>query len=292
MKILILGVDGMIGHKIYQTLSSDNHQLLITSRKNKEILPFNTDQAKLIYYNLETESLDELLDHNRPELIINCIGVTTRRIGSLKKDHVISVNSLLPNKLSEWVKKNKKWLIHFSTDCVFSGAKGNYSELSKKDAKDIYGMSKSASENIDLSNTLIIRCSLIGREIFNNTELLEWLISMNNKKIEGFSNAIYSGVTTLWMSLTINKLINSRSKLTGLFNISSSEISKFELLNKIKSQFKLNIEIIKNHKYKSNKSLNSDKFIKETGILTPSWDEMLKELYLDSMQNSYLYKKH
>ena len=90
----------------------------------------------------------------------------------------------------------------------------------------------------------------------------------------------------------INKLINSRSKLTGLFNISSSEISKFELLNKIKSQFKLNIEIIKNHKYKSNKSLNSDKFIKETGILTPSWDEMLKELYLDSIQNSYLYKKH
>jgi dTDP-4-dehydrorhamnose reductase len=292
MKILILGVDGMIGHKIYQTLSSKKNRLLITSRKKKDSIRIYKTQDKFINYSYDNSTINELLDLHKPDIIINCIGVTTRRIGSLKMDQINNVNTILPNKLSMWTKKNQKWLIHFSTDCVFTGNEGNYTELSKKDAKDLYGLSKSAGEEIELSNTLIIRCSLIGREIFNNTELLEWLISMNNKKIQGFSKAIYSGVSTLWMSTVIKKLINNDTKLTGLYNISSSQISKFELLNKMIVHFKLNIEIIKNDKFKSNKSLNSNKFATETGIQTPSWDEMLKDLYYDAMQNSHLYKKN
>lgn len=292
MKILILGVDGMIGHKIYQSLSSESINILATSKKELIELPKDFISSKFLQYKFDSNNLNELLNHYVPDIIINCIGVTTRRLGSIETEEIFRINSTLPQKLSIWTQKNKKWFIHFSTDCVFTGLKGNYKEDSFKDATDNYGSSKAKGEEIELSHTLVIRCSMIGREIFNNTELLEWFISMNNSKVEGYNNAIYSGVTTLWMSNLIKKLILENIKLYGIYNISSTPITKFELLNKLKSSFKLNIEIFKNDKLKSNKSLNSSKFKKKTGISVPSWDEMLVELYEDAVLNNKLYSKN
>jgi dTDP-4-dehydrorhamnose reductase len=291
MKILVLGVDGMIGHKIYQSLSSEKFDIIATSKKESNKLPIDFSKAKFIQYNFNGNNINELINLHNPDIIINCIGATTRRFGSIDVKEIFKTNSHLPLKLSQWAKKNQKWLIHFSTDCVFSGLKGNYKEESVKDADDLYGISKSKGEEIELSNSLIIRCSMIGREIFNNTELLEWFISRNNANADGYTKAIYSGVTTLWMSTLIKKLIIKNIKLNGLYNISSSAITKFELLSMIKAVFKLNIEIFENGKLKSNKSLNSEKFKNDTGIIIPSWNEMLKDLYTDAIQNKNIYLK-
>ena len=291
MKILILGVDGMIGHKIYQSLSTENFNIIATSKKDISRLPIDFAKAKFIQYSFSGNNINELINFLNPDIIINCIGVTTRRIGTLDSKEIFKTNSQLPLKLSEWTKKNQKWLIHFSTDCVFSGLNGNYKEESIKDAGDLYGISKSKGEEIELANSLIIRCSMIGREIFNKTELLEWFISRNNANADGYTNDIYSGVTTLWMSTLIKKLIIRNIKLYGLYNISSSAITKFELLNMIKGVFKLNIEIFENGDIKSNKSLNSEKFKKDTGIKVPSWNDMLKDLYADAVQNKNIYLK-
>ena len=285
MKILILGADGMIGHKMAQSLSHFN--LYLNSRSHSNYLQEYFPNSTLSNFDFLNQNIEDLLEKTSPDYIINAVGITIRR-GASDNEETNFLNSQLPKKIDFWCKENKKKQIHFSTDCVFSGDKGNYNDLDLPDAKDNYGKSKGEGE-INSNSTLTIRSSMIGREIYNKTELLEWVISNKNKKIKGFDNAIYSGVTTVWMSKTVNEIIKNYPDLYGIYNISSPPISKYELITKINTYFNLNIEIERDSSYYSNKSLNSDKFFSETNFKKPNWDEMLSDLYLDSEKNKNLY---
>jgi len=285
MKILILGADGMIGHKMAQSLS--HFDLYLNSRSKSNYLQEYFPSSTLSNFDFLNQNIEDLLEKTLPDYIINAVGITIRRGASYNKETNF-LNSQLPKKIDFWCKENQKKQIHFSTDCVFSGDKGNYNDLDLPDAKDNYGKSKGEGE-INSNSTLTIRSSMIGREIYNKTELLEWVISNKNKKIKGFDNAIYSGVTTLWMSNTVNEIIKNNPDLFGIFNISSSPISKYDLITKINTYFNLNIEIERDSSYYSNKSLNSNKFFSETNFKKPNWDEMLSDLYLDSEKNKNLY---
>ena len=285
MKILILGADGMIGHKMAQSLS--HFDLYLNSRSKSNYLQEYFPSSTLSNFDFLNQNIEDLLEKTLPDYIINAVGITIRRGASYNKETNF-LNSQLPKKIDFWCKENQKKQIHFSTDCVFSGDKGNYNDLDLPDAKDNYGKSKGEGE-INSNSTLTIRSSMIGREIYNKTELLEWVISNKNKKIKGFDNAIYSGVTTLWMSNTVNEIIKNNPDLFGIFNISSSPISKYDLITKINTYFNLNIEIERDSSYYSNKSLNSNRFFSETNFKKPNWDEMLNNLYLDSEKNKNLY---
>jgi len=285
MKVLILGADGMIGHKMAQSLS--HFDLYLNSRSKSNYLQEYFPSSTLSNFDFLNQNIEDLLEKTLPDYIINAVGITIRRGASYNKETNF-LNSQLPKKIDFWCKENQKKQIHFSTDCVFSGDKGNYNDLDLPDAKDNYGKSKGEGE-INSNSTLTIRSSMIGREIYNKTELLEWVISNKNKKIKGFDNAIYSGVTTLWMSNTVNEIIKNNPDLFGIFNISSSPISKYDLITKINTYFNLNIEIERDSSYYSNKSLNSNKFFSETNFKKPNWDEMLSDLYLDSEKNKNLY---
>ena len=285
MKILILGADGMIGHKMAQSLS--HFDLYLNSRSHSNYLQEYFPNSTLSNFDFLNQKIEDLLEKTSPDYIINALGITIRR-GASDNEETNILNSQLPKKINFWCKGNKKKQIHFSTDCVFSGDKGNYNDLDLPDAKDDYGKSKGEGE-INSNSTLTIRSSMIGREIYNKTELLEWVISNKNKKIKGFDNAIYSGVTTLWMSKTVNEIIKNYPDLYGIYNISSPPISKYDLITKINTYFNLNIEIERDSSYYSNKSLNSDKFFSETNFKKPNWDEMLSDLYFDSDKNKNLY---
>ncbi len=285
MKVLILGADGMIGHKMAQSLS--HFDLYLNSRSKSNYLQEYFPSSTLSNFDFLNQNIEDLLEKTLPDYIINAVGITIRRGASYNKETNF-LNSQLPKKIDFWCKENQKKQIHFSTDCVFSGDKGNYNDLDLPDAKDNYGKSKGEGE-INSNSTLTIRSSMIGREIYNKTELLEWVISNKNKKIKGFDNAIYSGVTTLWMSNTVNEIIKNNPDLFGIFNISSSPISKYDLITKINTYFNLNIEIERDSSYYSNKSLNSNRFFSETNFKKPNWDEMLNNLYLDSEKNKNLY---
>jgi len=285
MKILILGADGMIGHKMAQSLS--HFDLYLNSRSKSNYLQEYFPSSTLSNFDFLNQNIEDLLEKTLPDYIINAVGITIRRGASYNKETNF-LNSQLPKKIDFWCKENQKKQIHFSTDCVFSGDKGNYNDLDLPDAKDNYGKSKGEGE-INSNSTLTIRSSMIGREIYNKTELLEWVISNKNKKIKGFDNAIYSGVTTLWMSNTVNEIIKNNPDLFGIFNISSSPISKYDLITKINTYFNLNIEIERDSSYYSNKSLNSNRFFSETNFKKPNWDQMLNNLYLDSEKNKNLY---
>ena len=283
MKILILGADGMIGHKMAQSLS--HFDLYLNSRSKSNYLHEYFPSSTLSNFDFLNQNIEDLIVKISPDYIINAVGITIRRGASDNKETNF-LNSQLPKKIDFWCKENQKKQIHFSTDCVFSGEKGNYNDLDLPDAKDDYGKSKGEGE-INSNSTITIRSSMIGREIYNKTELLEWVISNKNKKIKGFDNAIYSGVTTLWMSNTVNEIIKNYPDLYGIYNISSPPISKYDLIAKINIYFKLNIKLERDSSYYSNKSLNSDRFFSGTNFTKPNWDEMLNDLYLDSEKTKF-----
>ena len=287
MKILILGSDGMIGHKMVQTLSNYNFEIHLNSRFNKEFLEKFFPKSFTHQFDFLKQDILELLNKVSPDIIINAAGITIRR-GAENLGNAIKLNSELPMKIDSWCQINKKKQIHFSTDCVFSGSKGNYYDTEKPDANDNYGLTKANGEVIS-EYTLILRSSMIGREIFNKTELFEWIISNSNKSIIGFDKVIYSGITTLWMSNLVVKILKDFPNLSGIYNISSYPISKFELIKKINLLFKLNIVVKKDSSFSSNKSLNSNRFFSETKIVKPEWDSMLLDLLNDNIKHKSFY---
>ncbi len=288
MKVLILGADGMIGHKIAHSLQ-DDYELILTSRRNILSDSIGVKNCKILFHDLITDSLDLLLSNTSPDLIINCAGITIRRgiDNNLKNTKIL--NSNLPHKLDSWANLNSKKLIHFSTDCVFSGSKGNYLDNDIADAEDIYGKTKAKGE-VTSPNTLTIRCSMIGRELFNLTELFEWLVKNKNKTIDGYTNVLYSGITTVRMGNILKKILNDKIDLSGIYNLSSIPISKFELLFKLSNAFDLNVEINENNNIKSNKVLISKKFTEITGINPPNWDDLISEFKADCEKYKSLYK--
>jgi dTDP-4-dehydrorhamnose reductase len=290
MKVLILGADGMIGHKMAQKFYKPGFELYLNTRSKKDFLKKIFPKAKTIQNNLLVSDILKILNKISPDYILNCCGITIRRGINLNRSNSIKINSELPYLISDWTRKKSSKLIQFSTDCVFNGKKGFYNDYSIPDAKDLYGSTKAKSE-IGIKNTLTLRSSMIGREIFNKTELLEWLISNKNKVINGFSNVIYSGITTLEMSKYVYDIIDKNISISGIYNVSSKPISKFDLLKKLNKKFNLNIKIINDNSFSSDKTLNSQAFFAKTGLKTPSWDLMLEELFLDSIKFNDIYKK-
>ena len=288
MKVLILGSDGMIGHKIAQSLN-DECELILSSRKSISLDTIGVKRGKILFHDLITDNLDSMLKKIFPDLIINCAGITTRRGVKDNIQNTRLLNSDIPHKLDSWANLNSKKLIHFSTDCVFSGSRGNYLDNDISDANDTYGKTKAAGE-VNSFNTLTIRCSMIGRELYNFTELFEWLVKNKNKNIDGYSKVFYSGITTVRMGKIISKIIKEDINLTGIYNISSIPISKFDLLHKLSNAFGLNVDITENKNIKSNKVLNSKKFTEITGIKTPDWDDLISEFVEDCGKNKSLYK--
>jgi dTDP-4-dehydrorhamnose reductase len=287
MKVLILGADGMIGHKMAQIFSINNFNLFLNSRSNPYFFQKSFPKSTIYNFDFLKQNIEELLQKCTPDFIINAAGITIRR-GADNNLDTKSLNSFLPQKIDSWCKTYGKKQILFSTDCVFSGKKGNYNDLDTPDASDNYGRSKGNGE-INSINTLTIRSSMIGREVYNKTELLEWVISNKKNTIKGFDGVIYSGVTTLWMSSLMIEIVKNYQDLSGIYNISSSPISKFNLIKKINHYFKLHINLVKDSSYSSNKSLNSDRFFSKTKLKKPDWDDMLLNLYIDSVNNKKLY---
>ena len=184
----------MIGHKMYQLITKIHIDTWVTLRNNlssysySEIYNFEKviDNNDLSNFKLLLNQLNSI----NPDVIINACGITIRRgIETLKSNSII-LNSALPHFLNEWVASNNKRLIHFSTDCVFTGSKGNYLDNDNKDAYDLYGSTKSMGEVIDSKFTITLRGSMIGRELENKTELFEWFLKQKNKTIKGFNKSI------------------------------------------------------------------------------------------------------
>lgn len=293
MRILILGGNGMIGHKMYQVLSKIYADTWVLFKKRTNELKifdlFNKDKIIDNFDLINFNKLNTILDDLKPDIIINAAGITIRRGVSDDLYNTISINSLLPHFLDNWVKNNNKRLIHFSTDCVFSGKLGFYSESSLTDAEDTYGRTKALGEIIS-TNTITLRGSMIGRELEYKTELLEWFLNQKENSIKGYSSVVYSGITTIRMAKYVQKIISDFPTMHGIYNVSSINITKYELVNLFNSLFKKGTLIYQDNSYSSNKDLDSTRFFKETGFAKPNWEELAEELFIDSESNFKYYK--
>lgn len=291
-KILILGANGMIGHKIYQKLSLEFDNVYALMKNEHKIIEYSfIKKDKLIYINNAENffELKNIFNTIKPDIIINAIGITIRRSININIEKIISINSLLPRFLENWAYDNNKKLIHFSTDCVFSGKIGNYTESSIPDSLDIYGKTKGLGE-VCGKNTLTIRSSMIGPELTYHTELFDWLISQNNSTISGYNNVIYSGISTIQMSEYITHIIKNNMSMSGIYNISSEPISKYNLLKLLIDKMKLDIVIKEDQSFSSNKNLISYKFFQETNLKLLNWNELSDKLITDYKFNKNIYK--
>ncbi|MCX6782236.1 MAG: SDR family oxidoreductase [Candidatus Magasanikbacteria bacterium] len=284
MKILVLGSYGMLGHKIFQVLSR-NFDVYGTCREPShqfiDLIP-----AEKIFTNVDAnniEQLDDVINKIRPNYVINCIGIIKHRDESKDPIPSIKINALFPHLLANLCKKYHARVIHFSTDCVFSGEKGHYKHEDKSDAEDLYGRTKFLGE-LHYDHCLTLRSSIIGRELYNMTGLLEWFLSMRGKTVRGYKNVFFSGISTIGMAKIIVDILMNFPSMSGLWQVATHRISKYELLSKISDRMRLGIDIIPEEEPICDRSLDGSLFNQYINFSPPSWDDMITELEEDAKQ--------
>jgi dTDP-4-dehydrorhamnose reductase len=286
MRVLVLGGGGMLGHKVFQVLSQRfdvyaafrNLGGLWTRYPMYESAERSRTMGGVDVMNLD--SVMRVFVQAKPDVVINCIGI----IKQIKEAHdpIISIvlNSLFPHRLAELCAATGARMFHMSTDCVFSGRKGNYSEGDTPDAEDLYGRSKLLGE-VNRPGCLTIRTSIFGRDFAKQSALLEWFLSNRGSRVRGYVNAIYTGFPTQVLAGIMGDLIEDYPDLSGLFQVASTPISKYDLLVKIRDAMKLDIEIEPDTDFVCDRSLNAPRFLAETGYHIPDWDTMIAELAQD-----------
>jgi dTDP-4-dehydrorhamnose reductase len=286
MKILVLGGEGMLGHKVYQTLLSRYPDTACTVYRSlddpfyRRITLFRQGRVIGQVDAMAMEALGELLRALKPAFMINCIGIVKQREEAKGAIPSITLNSLLPHKLAEFAAGWGGRVIHFSTDCVFSGKRGMYTEEDPSDAEDLYGKSKFLGE-VATGNALTLRTSIIGRELAQFRSLLEWFLAQKGKTIKGFRRVIYSGVTTNYMALLVGNLVADHPSLSGLYQVAAPPISKYDLLCRLKEVYHLDVEIVPDEKEVSDRSMVGEKFLRATGYRMPNWDDLVAQLVKD-----------
>jgi dTDP-4-dehydrorhamnose reductase len=289
MRILILGGSGMLGHRLWINLRK-NHETWVTVRGNGSEFPdapeFPNQFIRLMVDALNFDQIIRAMASIQPDLVINCIGLIKQQ-GHLARDPLfsISLNAMLPHRISMTCRTAKIRMIHISTDCVFSGKKGNYLESDPSDAEDLYGRTKFLGE-VAYPHCVTLRSSIIGRELKNHLGLIDWFIAQTGT-IHGYKQAIYSGFTTDEFSRIIQDYVIPNPSLSGVYHVSSNPISKYDLLQLAKQAYRKEIEILSDEEFFCDRSLDSTRFRQITGYQPPSWKNMIEEM----SDNSSLYDR-
>lgn len=292
MKILIIGATGMLGYSLFKNLN-DTSQLdvygTVRSIKGKEQF-FEGCEGQL--FNAvdvnDLATVDTVLKELSPDVVLNCIGLIKQHDISKQHTDAIAINSLLPHQLASLCDSHSCKLIHFSTDCVFDGNKGLYTEEDNPNASDLYGRSKCLGE-IDYAPHLTLRTSIIGHELNSVVSLIDWFLSQEGST-KGFSKAIFSGMPTCYISrLLIEKILPSKS-LTGLYQLSVEPVDKLTLLNLVADIYGKDIEIDESTDLKIDRSLNSQRLRSALKLDIPSWKELVTEMHKDYLNRYEKYR--
>lgn len=286
MRVLVLGVTGMLGSMVFEKLSDDNQHQVWGTLRNKEGLQYFPEKShENLLSNVDVLSqtcLIDILNTVRPDVVINCVGLIKQLSDANDPLSALPINSMFPHQLAKLCLLSNARLIHISTDCVFSGRGGMYTEGDISDAEDLYGKSKYIGELHNSSHAITLRTSIIGHELNSSTSLVDWFLSQKDE-VKGYKKAIFSGLTTIELARVIKEFVMPNSKLYGLYHVSVEAIDKFSLLNKIKDVYGVNTKIVPNNDVCINRSLDSTKFQIDSGYVAPSWDSLINNMYDNKM---------
>ncbi len=281
MRVLILGVTGMLGSAMFRVLSEDkNLDVYGSARSGSFNRHFSVELSSKIVSGVDVENHDSLLKAfavTQPDIVVNCIGLVKQLADANDPLQAVPINTLLPHRLAMLCQAVSARLIHISTDCVFSGTKGSYLETDFPDAYDLYGRSKLLGE-VDHPHAITLRTSIIGHELSGQRSLVNWFLAQQGAT-KGFTQAIFSGLPTVELATVVRDVVLPRSQLHGLYHVASQPINKFDLLGLIASVYGKNIEIIPSAELVIDRSLNASRFNQETGYTPPDWSVLVARMH-------------
>lgn len=283
----------MLGHKLLQVLSA--HFETYATARSEASLPIELVDRRFVIDNVSAQDFDSVVrafTSVRPTVVINCIGIVKQLPSAQNSLVSIEVNSLFPHRVAELCRGTGARFITISTDCVFAGTRGLYTEEDTPDCTDLYGRTKLLGE-VDAEGALTIRTSIVGRQLSGDHALVEWFLRQEGGSVKGYKNALFSGFTTSQLSEIILRIIKDHPQLSGIRHVSADPISKLELLKLIRTAFDLDIRIEPDEALVIDRTLVSEKFQRETGIRAPSWPDMIRRLSEESkdLQDSKLYPR-
>lgn len=292
-KILILGGTGMLGHLLLRYLSVfPEYDVFATARSLPGIRKhfpadllarFHPGSVDANYF----DSFIRALASIQPDIVINCIGIIKQLPLADDPLTAITVNALLPHRISLISRTAGARVIHVSTDCVFNGVKGMYTENDQSNAEDLYGRTKFLGE-VRYPHCVTLRTSIIGHELKGRYGLIEWFLAQS-QKVRGFRKAIYSGFPTIELARIIRDYVLPKPELSGVYHVASEPISKYDLLKLVAARYNKAIEIDPYDDFVQDRSLDSTVFRSATGYRPPSWDNLVEMMHSDFLANRLFY---
>ena len=279
-RVLVTGASGMLGSAVLRGFAHTPEFEVHATARSPHVGRFfdpGTASRLLTGYDLVNEDhLTILFERTRPDIVIHCAGLVKQLKESDDALLAIPVNSLLPHRLARLCRIAGARLIHISTDCVFSGATGGYTEASPPDATDLYGLSKLLGE-VQGPNAVTLRTSIIGHELEGNRSLINWFLSQEGE-VRGFTRAIFSGLPTVELANVIRTHVIPNPALEGLYHVSAAPINKYDLLSLVALTYGKDIRIRADDAYAVDKSLDSSRFRAATGYVPPEWPELVRRM--------------
>lgn len=289
MRVLVLGASGMLGNAVLRLFAqSPDYQTYgsVRSPSILNLLPKNLHSNIITGIDVDDlESLSNLFSGVHPDVVINCIGLVKQLSEADDPLVAIPINSLLPHRLAKLCEVAGARLVHMSTDCVFSGKKGMYTEADFADADGLYGRSKYLGE-VDYTQAITLRTSIIGHELDGARSLVGWFLAQEGR-VKGFKRAIFSGLPTVEIARIIRDQVIPHPELRGLFHVSAEPINKYDLLTLVAKVYGKTIEIIPDNNFIIDRSLDSNRFRLMTGYQAPKWPELIQLMFEFNRANAH-----
>lgn len=280
MKVLVVGVSGMLGHVVFRHLSRDPSLEVWGSARGGGVLAhFDESLGEKICIGVDVLDIDALiglLERVKPDVVVNCVGLIKQLENSSDPLIALPINAMLPHRLARLAGVRGARLIHMSTDCVFSGSQGGYTEADQSDAADLYGQSKYIGE-VDYPNAITLRTSIIGPELVRATGLIGWFLAQEGT-IKGFTRAIFSGLPTCELASVIGTHVLPCPELRGVHHVAADPISKYDLLSLVAEKYGKDITILPDDALRIDRSLNGSRFSQATGYTAPDWPTLIQRM--------------
>ncbi|HQU87602.1 MAG TPA: SDR family oxidoreductase [Denitromonas sp.] len=281
MRILVLGVSGMLGNAMYRTLSeSADLEVWGSVRSSGAKRYFAESLRDRILAGVDVENMDSLsslFERVRPQVVVNCVGLVKQLVESNDPLVALPINAMLPHRLSRYCALVGARLVHFSTDCVFSGKHGGYRESDVSDAQDLYGKSKFIGEVSDDAHALTLRTSIIGHELASHHGLVEWFLHQEGS-VRGYRRVVFSGLPTVELSRVVRDVVIPQAGLSGVHHVASAPITKHDLLELVAKAYGKATRIEPDDSVVIDRSLVADQFRDLTGYVAPDWPELVRRM--------------